>query len=383
MDFDLSPDQMELVSSALHFASKALNPGTPERISAQRFDRDLWNQACDFGYAGFPIPENYGGSGLGALDSMLMFEALGKGCGDAGLAFSLAAHTFATTVPIWRFASEALKNDYLPALASGHLIAANAVTEPSSGSDIYSMKTTAEKTSDGYVINGNKCFITNAPVADIFLIYAKTNKKQGFFGVSAFLVPKGTPGLGVGKAHTKNSLCTSTWSDVYFDNMHVPDSAQVGFTGAGGSIFHDSMIWEKGCLFALYVGAMERAFDQALEHVKTREQFGKPISSFQSVSNRIIDMKIRLDTAKLLLYRAGWMYDNGKECEAEIAMSKLYISESAVQSGLDLIQLFGASGIDPEMGAMQVLLDALPSRIFSGTNDIQREIISRKMGLRK
>lgn len=383
LDFNLSDFQRELVGSTLKFSSDVLEIGAKERINNHVFDVGIWMEAAEFGFSGFPIPEEYGGSGLTALDNMLAMEALGKGCQDLGLAFSLAAHTFATAVPVWRFGSQFILEKYMKDIATGRLVAANAVTEPTSGSDIYSMKATAKKVSGGYKINGHKCFITNAPVADIFLVYAKTNKEHGFFGVSAFLVPVETAGLSVGKSHPKDSLCTSTWSDVFLDDVFVPESSRVGFEGAGGAIFHDSMIWEKGCLFAAYVGAMDRALDQALTHVKERVQFGKPIASYQSVSNRIIDMKLRLDASRLMLYRAGWMYDQGQECEAEIAMSKLMISESSVQSGLDLIQVFGASGIDREMGVIRLLLDAVASRIFSGTNEIQREIISRKLGLRK
>jgi alkylation response protein AidB-like acyl-CoA dehydrogenase len=163
----------------------------------------------------------------------------------------------------------------------------------------------------------------------------------------------------------------------------VPEADRLGQLGAGGAIFHDSMVWEKGCLFAAYVGAMERVYEQCLEHVKQRIQFSKPIGENQSVSNRIIDMKLRLDSSRLMLYRAGWLYDQGQDSEAEIALSKIMISEAAVQTGLDAIQLFGASAIENEMEVSRLLLDAIPSRIFSGSNDIQKEIIARKLGLRK
>ncbi|MCY4045296.1 MAG: acyl-CoA/acyl-ACP dehydrogenase [Cellvibrionales bacterium] len=383
MDFELSEQQKTFIQASLDFATKAIEPGAAQRISNQTFDRALWKLASEFGFSGLPIPDNYGGSGLSALDTMLMFEALGKGSSDMGFAFSLAAHTFATAVPLWRFGETHLLDHYLPKIASGDLIAANAVTETTAGSDIYQMKSKAEKVDGGYKINGQKCFITNAPAADIFLIYAKTDPNQSFFGVSSFLVEKETPGLSVSKSCEKHCLPTSTWGNVFMDDVFVPETQRVGFEGAGGAMFHDSMIWEKGCLFAIYVGAIERMLDKAIEQAKTREQFGQPIGHNQSISNKIIDIKARLECAKLMLYRSGWLYDQGKDAECQIALSKLLISEFAVQSSLDLIQIFGGSAIDPEMGILQNLLDALPSRIFSGTNEIQREIIARKLGLRK
>jgi alkylation response protein AidB-like acyl-CoA dehydrogenase len=383
MNFSLSDSQQALVDSTLKFSQEVLNKEASQRISSHSFDRDIWESAARFGIAGLPVPTSLGGMELPALDCMLTIEALGKGTNDLGLIFSLSAHVFASVVPIWRFGSEAIHQKYLEPLINGRYIAANAVSESNAGSDIYSMETTAELCTDGYLINGQKCFVTNAPVADLFIVYAKTNPTLGFFGVSAFIIHKDTPGLSVGKNRNKNSLCTSTWSEVNFENVVVSETDRLGQLGAGGAIFHDSMVWEKGCLFAAYVGAMERVYEQCLKHVKQRIQFSKPIGENQSVSNRIIDMKLQLDSSRLMLYRAGWLYDQGQDSEAEIALSKIMISEAAVQTGLDAIQLFGASAIENEMEISRLLLDAIPSRIFSGSNDIQKEIIARKLGLRK
>ncbi|MDW6004477.1 acyl-CoA dehydrogenase family protein [Vibrio mangrovi] len=381
MNFELTKQQIELYDTAFRFASDVLEPGAGERIAAHSFDRGLWEEAAKFGYASLSIPEEDGGSGLSTLETMLMVEALGKGCSDLGLAFSLSAHLFACVVPFCSFASQTLKQTYLPGLIDGTNMMANAATEPEAGSDIYGMKSTAERVPDGYRLNGKKCFITNAPIADYFLVYAKTNPGMGFLGISAFLVPKDADGLTIGSHHEKDCLSTCLWSEVYLQDVFVSESHRIGAEGAGGAMFYDSMIWEKGCLFAYYVGAMDRMLEKVILHARERQQFGRAIAQNQSVSNRIVDMKIRLDTSRLLLYRAGWLYDQGKDSELEIAMSKLVISESAVQSGLDAIQTFGGSAIEKEMGVMQLLLDAVPSRIFSGSNDIQRGIIARKLGL--
>ncbi|MEI8630978.1 acyl-CoA/acyl-ACP dehydrogenase [Vibrio sp. PP-XX7] len=291
MDFELTPQQTELYQTAVEFASEVLEPNAAERISSHEFDRSIWVEAARFGYAGLPIPEADGGVGLSTLETMLMVEALGKGCSDLGLAFSLSAHLFACVVPFYHFAAEALKQQYLECLINGTFIAANAATEPGAGSDIYSMKTIAERVDGGYQLNGQKCFVSNAPIADVFIVYAKTNQALGFFGVTAFFVPRDSAGLSIGNNHPKDSLSTCPWSEVYLENVFVPESHRLGEEGAGGAIFHDSMIWEKGCLFSSYVGAMDRMLERVISHAKARHQFGEPISHHQTISNRIVEIK--------------------------------------------------------------------------------------------
>ncbi|MFC0119734.1 acyl-CoA dehydrogenase family protein [Pseudoalteromonas xiamenensis] len=382
MDFAITSYQQSLYDSALRFSQEVLDKGAATRLSKHAFDKQLWQKAAEFGFAGLPIDEMYCGSGLNVQNTMLMVEALGKGSRDLGLAFSMCAHLFACVMPLARFGSTYLKQTYLEALSTGGMIAANAATEPTAGSDIYAMAATAKKVDGGYLLNGQKTFITNAPVADVFIVYAKTAPEFGFMGVSCFLVEKSAAGLSVGANHPKDCLSTCPWSDVFFDDVFVPETHLIGSEGAGGAIFHDSMIWEKGCLFALFAGALERIVESTIEYAKERKQFKKRIGHFQSVSNRIIDMKLRLEQCKLMLYRAGWKYDQGLDAEMDIAMSKMLISDYAVQSALDAIQTFGGSAMDREMGIIRQLLDVLPSRTFSGTNDIQREIIARKLGLR-
>ncbi len=382
MDFQISEEQKERADAVLQFAREALTPGARERAAAHRFDRALWDQAAEMGLAGLPVPEEWGGLGLSALDTMLVVEALGKGSEDLGIVFALSAHMFACAVPLWKQGSPAQHERWLRDVAAGKLIAANAISEPGSGSDVHAMKTTAVKDGDFYRLNGGKCFVTNAPVADLFVTYAVTAPEKGYFGITAFLVPKGTPGMTVLDAHAKTGLCTSTWGEVFFDDCRVPVSLRLGKDGAGALIFRDSMIWERGCLFGFYVGAMERALETAVEQAKTRVQFGQPIGHFQSIQNRIVDMKLRLETSRLLLYRAGWLHGQGKRCDEAVALAKIWISECAVQSGLDLVQIFGGSGVVADNGIDTLLRDALPGRIFSGSNEMQRTIVARHLGLK-
>lgn len=378
---ELSPTQRERRDAILEFARERLSPGARERDAAGAFDRRLWDEAAGFGLAGLPIPEEWGGSGLDALDTMLAIEALGLGCEDGGLVFSLCAHTFASAVPIWRSRSPALVERYLRDLATGKLICANGTTEPEAGSDIHAMKTSARPTAGGYVLSGTKCFVTNSPVADLLLIYAVTDPARKLFGISAFLVPRDTPGMRVVPEHEKTGLRTSPWGTVYLDECEVPESARVGPEGSGAALFQESMIWERGCLFAYYVGAMQRTLDRCVEHARSRVQFGAKIGAFQSISNRLVDMKVRLEVGRLLLYRAGELHRSRKRCDDAIAMCKLWISEAAVQSGLDAVQVFGGSGAVTETGVDALLRDAVPSRIFSGTSEMQRAIIARSLGL--
>lgn len=375
-------EQQSRIDYVNRFAKEVLSVFSKERVPESSFDRKIWRQAAEFGLTGLPIPEEMGGSGLGAMDTMLIVEALGNGCTDMGLVFSLCAHMFACAIPVLRFGSSEQQATYLKPMSEGDIIAANAITEPDSGSDAFAMRTTARRNGDNYILNGEKCFVTNAPIADVFLIYAKTNSKLGYFGISAFLIPTDTEGMKIVSEGEKTGLKTSPWGSVYFDECIIPVSALLGEEGGGATIFHDSMIWERGCLFAAYVGAMQRVLDQCIEHVKERKQFGKRICENQAISNNLVDMKIRLETSRLLLYRAGGLFDSGENYEEAIAHSKLWISECAVQNGLDAIQIFGAAGVIREMGIDSLLLDALPAKIFSGTSEIQRETIARHMGLR-
>lgn len=377
----LSSSQQERIASTLQFARARLSPGAREREAAGKFDRCLWNEAAAFGLAGLPIPEEWGGSGLDAYDTMLVVEALGKGSDDGGLIFSLCAHMFASAVPIWRSGATEHHKRYLSDIVAGKVICANGTSEPDAGSDVYAMKTTARKTDKGYVLDGSKCFITNAPVADLFLIYAVTAPNKGFFGISAFLVPRDTPGFTINPEHNKTGLRTSPWGSLFFDGCEIPASALVGREGSGAALFAESMVWERACLFAYYIGAMERSLERCVEHVRNRKQFGKNLGSFQAVSSRLVDMKLRLEAGRLLLYRAGELHRSGKRCDEAVALSKLWISEAAVQSGLDAIQIFGASGIAMDTGIDALMRDAVPGRIFSGTSEMQKMMIARMMGI--
>ncbi len=371
MEFSWDSEESELYRGALTFAEK-LGGVSPS---------DRWARCGDFGLLGLCAPRELGGSGLGALGTARVLEAFGRGCRDGGLLFSASAHLFACTMPIVEHAAPALAKRLVPGLASGKLVGANAITEAEAGSDVFAMKTTAALDGDDYVIEGTKSYVTNGPTADVLLVYAVTHPKRGYFGLSAFAVEAGTPGVVRGQPFRKVGLHGAQTGSVYFDRCRVPASQRLGDEGQGAPIFQASMDWERACLFASYLGAMDRDLGTAIDHAKGRKQFGRPIGKNQAVAHRIADMKLRLESARLLLYRACWAKDRGLDAGLEISLAKLAVSEAAVRSGLDLIQLHGSLGVTEETGLAASLLDALPSTIFSGTSEIQRDLVARALGL--
>lgn len=382
MNFDLDPHLKELSVATSSFAAARLRRRETEHGSPvdTLISRDVFRACGEQGVLGVCVPEAYGGAGQGALAGAIVMEALAYGAEDTGLAFSVAAHIFACVMPVLKFGNEEQRKRWLPGLVSGEAVAAHAITEPEAGSDALHLKTRAERRGDDYVLNGAKCFTTNAPIADVFVVHAATNPKGGFFGLSAFHVDRDTPGLSVGKPYEKHGLKSSPTSDVYFEDCVVPASRRLGGEGAGAALFTYSMNWERTCLFAAYVGAMQRQLEATITYAKDRRQFGRSIGAFQAVSHKIVDMKLRLEAARLLLYRAAWGLEKNPSDVVAPGLAKLAVSQAAIDSALDAIQIHGGTGA--MTGPIErALRDAVPSRIFSGTNEIQKNNIARALGL--
>ncbi len=330
-----------------------------------------------------PIPTEYGGSGLDPLSTALALEALGYGCEDSGLVFSVCAHLLACTVPVWKHGSDDLKERYLGRLARGELIAVNAMTEPHGGSDAFSMKTRARQAESGtFAISGNKIFASNGPVADIALVYAATDPDRGFLGgITAFLVEVGTPGFSKGQSFEKMGLRTSPIGELVFDGAIVGEQNIVGRVGSGGPIFNQSMEWERICLVAAHIGVMERLLEKAISYARERKVFGRPIGKNQAIAHRIADMKLRLETARLLVYRSASKLSQRSSIGLDASMTKLFVSEALVQTAMDLVQILGGYGFMTEYDAERSLRDAIGSTIYSGTSEMQRTIIAEWLGL--
>jgi alkylation response protein AidB-like acyl-CoA dehydrogenase len=379
MDFRPTEAQSTLATRIFDFARTQV-PGR-RGPGDHPFPAEDWQKLGEFGLLGLSVPCEQGGLGLDALGTALAIEAFGRGCEDGGLVFSACAHLFACTMPIAESASPDLKDRFLRRLASGAAIGANAITEAEAGSDVHALRTLAVRDGDVYRLTGTKTYVTNAPVADVLLVYASTNPSHGALGITAFVVERSARGVRVGAPFGKIGLESSPIAAVYFEDCVVPAAQVLGREGGGAAVFAASMAWERACLFAAYVGAMERQLDAAVRFARERRQFGKPIGRQQAVSHRIVEMKLRLEAARLLLYRACWLRDQGEEAVIETSLAKLAVSEAAVSSGLDAIRVHGGMGIMSETGVERALRDAIPATIFSGTSDIQREIVAQRLGL--
>jgi alkylation response protein AidB-like acyl-CoA dehydrogenase len=377
----LSENQAQLQAAALAFARTSLSGDMIARDRDGQFDREAWRRCAEFGVLGMPIPQEYGGLGLGLADLLVVMEALGKGTRDQGLLFSLNAHLWTNSIPILVYGSDEQRQKYLPPLCDGKLVGANAASEPDAGSDIFAMRTRATRDGGTYVLNGAKTFVTNAPVADMFVAYATVKPELGAMGITAFIVERNTPGLIVSRHLEKMGLRTSPMAEVIFENCRIPVSQRLGREGRGVEVFECSMEWERGCILASCLGAMERQLHDCIAHARSRKQFGRPIGKFQSVANRLVDMKVRLDTCRPLVYRIGELKDAGRDATVEAAVAKLHVSESFVKSCLDAVQIFGGYGYMTEQQVERDLRDSVGSTLYSGTSEIQRNIIARGLGL--
>jgi alkylation response protein AidB-like acyl-CoA dehydrogenase len=381
MDFSWTAEQDRLYEAARECAATRVNPLVERRGEVPYFGQSEWRLCGELGLLGACVPKPYGGRGQDALTVARVVEGFARGCSDAGLAFAACAHLFACATPIAEHGSEALKQRVLPRLTSGEWVGANAITEADAGSDVFSLSTRAVRDGDHYVLSGHKSYVTNGPVADCLLVYASTEPAHGYLGISAFAVDAGSPGVMRGDHFDKVGLNGAPVCDVRLDECRVHESCRIGAEGAGAAVFHSSMEWERACLFALYVGGMERQLDDVVAFAKRRRQFGKPIGRHQAIAHRTADMRLRLDAGRLLLHRACWMKSQGLECSLEVSLAKLAISEAAVRSGLDAIQIFGGLGVKSDTGVASAVRDAIPSTIFSGTSEMQRDIVARGLGL--
>lgn len=382
MDFTLTSEQDTLKRTIVKFAREQLNDDMLTRDRDQAFSRERWRACAAMGLAGLPVPDALGGAGLDPLSTVIALDALGYGCTDNGLVFSLAAHLMSCVVPLWKFGSPEQQSTYLPGLCDGTKIGVHAMTEPGAGSDSFAMQTRAVRDGDGWRINGTKTFVSNGPEADVIIVFAITDAVKRFHGgVTAFLLERGTPGFTASRKIEKMGLRTAPFGELAFDDVWVPDSAIVGRLGGGSSIFIHAMDWERICLFAAHVGQMERILERGVQYARTRQQFGKPISKFQGVSHKLADLKVQLECARLLTYRAATKLEKTRGVAFDAAMVKLFVSESLVKGALDVLQVFAGYGYATEYEIEREVRDAIGSRIYSGTSDMQRNTIAAWLGL--
>lgn len=381
MNLELSDEQRRLQDAAIEFARVALGG---DLISADRneaFNREAWRRCAEFGVLGMPIPREYGGLGLGLSELLAVMEGLGYASRDQGLLFSLNAHLWTNSIPIALYGTDEQRHHFLPGLCDGRLVGANGASEPGAGSDIFAMRSRAVRDGDAYVLDGTKMFVTNAPVADLFVVYATIDPALGPLGITAFIVERDTPGLIVSRPLEKMGLRTSPMAEVVLEGCRVPVTNRLGREGRGAEVFECSMEWERGAILASCLGTMRRQLEACLRHARDRRQFGQAIGKFQAVASRIVDMRVRLDTCRPLVYRIGWLKDRNRPAVVEAAIAKLYVSDCLVKSGLDAVQVFGGYGYMTEQEVERDLRDAVGSTLYSGTSEIQRNIIARGLGL--
>jgi len=381
LDFSWNEEQLALRKSIISFARQELNRNLIEDDRDEVFDREGWKKCAEIGIQGLPVPPEYGGQGADILTTACALEALGYGCRNNGLLFSLNAHMWTSEIPFLMFGTEAQKKRYLPKLTNGEWVGLHAMTEPQSGSDAFSLKSSAVRKGNCYVINGSKTFISNAPVADVFIVFANVDPAKGAAGITCFVVEKGTPGLSVSHKLHKMGLRTSPMAELALVDCAVPAENILGKEGAGTAIFTASMEWERICILASQLGAMQRLLETCVKYAGERKQFGQAIGKFPAIADKVAEMDIRLETARLVLYKAAWLKKDGKHPLREAAIAKAYVADACIQTCLDAIQIHGGYGYMTEYEIERELRDAIAGKIYSGTTEIQKMIIAGFHGL--
>ena len=376
-----TPEQLQQYNQALEFATSYLNENVVDRDRTGSYKQDLWESCAAFGVLGWCMPKVYGGSGYSLEDTIVMLEGLGYGCRDNGLTLGLNGQIWSVQEPLLQFGSEDQKLKYLPDLCSGKRKAAHGMTERESGSDAFSLQTSATKVDGGYILNGEKHYVGMAPFAELALIFAKTNPAAGNWGISAFLVENNFAGYRSSAPVEKMGVRTNPLGSITLENCFVPEENRLGPEGIGVSMFNQSMDWERGFIFASHVGAMERQLDQCIEYAKSRHQFGQAIGKFQAVSHRIVDMKLRFDNARTALYSVVNCKQQKRSATMAAAQAKLIISEAFIANSQDAIRIHGAAGYMVDGEIERDLRDATGGMIYSGTSDIQKNIIANLLGL--
>lgn len=381
MDFSLNEQQQHLQKTIIAFARKELNEDVKLRDQQGKFPYELWRKCSDMNMMALPFPEGYGGCGMDFLTTALSVEALAYACKDSGLVHAIIVQ-LTMGILLYLFGNEQQKRNYLVPICLGEKIAAQATTEAEAGSDVFSMHTKAEKKDNNYVIEGSKMFISNGSVADTVLVLALTNSKGKTLGThSFFIVDKECSGFSRGKPMEKMGLRTLQNCELIFDGCKIPSTSLIGKEGQGALIFNEIMEWERILYGASHVGTMMRISETCIRYARERKQFGQPIGKFQSVANKIAKMKMNLELAKLMVYKAALMKDNRKRATMEASIIKVFASESLKSVCLDAVQLHGAYGYMTEFEIEKDLRDSIASTIYSGTSEINTMIIAKLIGV--
>lgn len=374
-------DEQELLLDTIRVFSENEIASIADRIDdEERFPEELIPMLGEIGVMGIPVSEEYGGVGMGTLENALAVEEISKSCASTGV--TISAHSSLCCCPIEEFGTEEQKRRYLPTLATGESLGAFALTEPGAGTDISLISTKAVKEGDSYVISGSKIFITNGSYADVYLVFAVTDKNLGKKGISAFILEKGMKGFSFGSKERKMGIRASATYELVFDDVRIPRENLLGAEGDGFKIALTALDGGRIGIAAQAVGIAQGAINAASAYVKARTQFGKTISSFQNTQFTLADMQTRVDAARLLVYRAATLKDEGMKFSAEAAMAKLFASEVAREVTSKAVQLFGGYGYTREYPVERMMRDAKITELYEGTSEVQKIVIASYMGIK-
>lgn len=377
MDFELTQDQLSVRDMVRDFARREIAPNGKVWDREQRFPGELFAQLGELGLLGVLVPEEFGGSGLGYVEYVLILEEIGAA--DGGVGLGVAAHNSLCTNHLYLFGSDGLKSRYMPKLASGEWIGAWGLTEAEAGSDAGGTRTTAVRDGDEWILNGSKNFITHATVGSAAVVVARTSKKAGHHGISAFFVPFDRPGVGPGKKEDKLGMRSSDTSSLIFEDCRVPADHLLGTEGEGFVQAMKVLDGGRISIAALSLGIARGALDASVEYAEVRHQFGKPISSFQLTRAKLADMATEIAAARLLTMRAAALKDRGQSVTLESSMAKVYASETAVKVGEEAVQIHGGYGYTTDYPVERAWRDAKLCTIGEGTSEIQRMVIAREL----
>lgn len=374
MEFELTEDQQMIQQMAREFAEQKLAPTMVERDEKHIFDRELVHEMCEAGFNGICIPEAYGGADGDYLSYILAVEELSKV--DDGMGITLSVNVSLCAGPIMSYGTEEQKQKYLRPIAEGTHVGAFGLTEPNAGTDAATQHTVAVLEGDHYIINGSKIFITNGSEADTYIVFAMTDKAKGLKGISAFILEKGMPGFTFGKRESKMGGHTSITTELIFQDVKVPKENLLGKESEGFKIAMTTLDAGRIGVAAQALGIAEAAMQYAIKYSKERIQFGKSISSFQVIAFKIADMAIKIDAARLLVYRAACLKNAGKPFSKEAAMAKAYASDIAMEVTTDAVQVYGGYGYTTDYPVERLMRNAKITQIYEGTNEVQRMVIS-------
>jgi hypothetical protein len=377
VDFEYTQEQIQLRKSVREFAEAEIAPHVMEWDEEQIFPLEVIRKLGKLGYMGSIFSEDLGGSGLGYIEYSIIIEELSRVDGSVGII--VAAHTSLCSNHIYKMGTDEQRLHYIPKLASGEWIGCWSLTEPEAGSDAAGTRTTAVKDGECWVVNGAKTFTTNAHYADVCVAMAVTDRAAAQHGISAFVIERNTPGFRPGKKENKLGLRASATGEVIFENCRLGERQLLGKLNDG---FVDSLkVLDGGriSIAALSIGMAQGAYDAALKYSKLRKQFGRPISEFQAIQHKLVDMSVDLDAARLLNYRAAWMMDRGMRVTSESAKAKLYASEAAVRIANEAVQIHGGYGFIKDYPVEKFYRDVKLCTIGEGTSEIQRLVIARQL----